>query len=154
MSPLELIKSFLGIKRFAFIGVSRNPKDFSVMLLSDLEKRGFDVARVNPLATELYGKPCFRSITEITPPVSTALVMLPKTAIRQVLDECKKTGIRLVWLYGVTGPREFDKDVLSYAAQLGLDVIPGYCPYMFLKDAMFFHRAHGFVARMIGMYPR
>jgi len=35
----------------------------------------------------------------------------------------------------------------------GIQVVPGACPYMYLHDAAFFHRVHGFFAKLFGQRP-
>jgi predicted CoA-binding protein len=55
----ETIEAFLAQKRIAMIGISRNPKDFSASLFSELERRGYDIVPVNPKASEVMGRPCF-----------------------------------------------------------------------------------------------
>jgi predicted CoA-binding protein len=55
---LEIIEDFLAQKRIALVGLSRQPKDFSVMLFEELCRRGYDVVPVNPGAAEkLWGGP-------------------------------------------------------------------------------------------------
>ena len=36
----------------------------------------------------------------------------------------------------------------------GIQVVPGHCPHMFWKDNAFYHRLHGFIARITGSWPR
>jgi hypothetical protein len=35
-----------------------------------------------------------------------------------------------------------------------VDVVPGFCPYMFLPGTPFFHGLHGFVKKVTGSYPK
>ena len=44
--------------------------------------------------------------------------------------------------------------LLSIAWQHDMAVIPGFCPYMFLPTAPFYHKMHGFVARLTGSCPK
>ena len=37
---------------------------------------------------------------------------------------------------------------------LGMEVIPGQCPFMFLPGAQGVHRLHGFFRRITGRYPQ
>ena len=57
MTTHNLIKEFLAQKRFAMVGVSRSPKDFSRTLFSEFIKRGNDVVPVNPHATDIWYYP-------------------------------------------------------------------------------------------------
>ena len=87
------IDDFLAQKRLAFVGVSRNPKDFSRGLFRELQQRGYDVIPVNPQATELDGQPCWARVQDITPPVDGALLMTPPHVTNQVVRDCAEAGI-------------------------------------------------------------
>ena len=70
---------------------------------------------------------------------------------------CSATAPRpgpAVWLYGLKGPREFNAPTIDLAQQLNIEVIAGYCPYMFFPKTQFFHRLHGGLMTVMGMYPR
>jgi uncharacterized protein len=54
-SSLEAIQNFLAEKRIAMIGVSRDPKSFSVSLFDELCDRGYEVIPVNPHVPNVKG---------------------------------------------------------------------------------------------------
>ena len=152
-TTLPLIKEFLAEKRFAMIGVSRDTKDFSARLLAEFTNRGYAVVPVNPAAKEIFELRTFARISEVRPPVRAALVMTPRSLDTDILRECAEAKVRLVWLYGVTGPKDIGRQAIEFCQSSGIDLIAGYCPYMFLPKAAFFHRMHGTFARVFGMYP-
>ena len=154
MTTLSLVREFLSQKRFAMIGVSRNPKDFSRTLFGDLLKHGFDVLPVNPHADDIDGKKPFASIRDVSPPVTSALLMIPPLFMQQVLQDCSEAGVTLVWIYGVMGSKSVDSRTLKFCEDRGMRVIAGHCPYMFLPDAAMFHRLHGWAWKMVGIYPK
>ena len=47
-TPMSTIEEFLSQRHLALVGVSRNPKDLSRVILRELRKRGYQVALVNP----------------------------------------------------------------------------------------------------------
>ena len=51
-SSIEEARAFLGARRIAVVGVSRNEKDFSRYVLRELARRGHDVVPVNPALAE------------------------------------------------------------------------------------------------------
>ena len=69
MTIMERIQDFLGQKRFAIVGVSQSPKDFSRALFREFRERGYEPVPVNPAAREIEGQPCFPRLQEIQPPV-------------------------------------------------------------------------------------
>jgi predicted CoA-binding protein len=150
MNIQPLIKEFLDNKRFAMLGVSRNPKEFSRMLYKDFLTRGYNVLPVNPLATEIDGRTCYAHISEIQPPVTAALLMTPKTGTLSLLKECVANGVSFVWFYGISGAKDVHPDALQFCQQHGIKHIAGYCPFMFLPSATWYHRLHGCVWKMLG----
>ncbi len=150
---LSHVDRFLALKRLALVGVSRNPRDFSRGLFRELTHRRYDVVPVNPGMETTEGFRCYRSVRAISPPVEGALVMVPKSAIEDVLRDCAEAGVLRVWLYGLKGPREFDASIIDLVQQLNIEVIAGYCPYMFFPKTQFFHRLHGGFMKVMGTYP-
>ncbi len=80
MSSMQMIQDFLGQKRLAVVGVSRQPKDFSLVLFRELRKRGYDAVPVNPQAEEIDEQPCYARLQAIHPPVDGALLMTSPAA--------------------------------------------------------------------------
>ena len=52
-----------------------------------------------------------------------------------------------------TGTGSVSPEALGLCEQLGIRVVAGYCPYMFLPQTPFFHRFHGFLMKVTGAYP-
>jgi hypothetical protein len=150
----EVIDEFLGQKRIAVVGVSRNPKDFSAGLLREFRKRGYEVAPVNPHVSEIDGLRCFARVQDIAPAVEGALLMTPPKITEQVVRDCAEAGIRRVWMHGVSGKGAVSQAAIDFCRQHGISVIPGFCPYMFFPKAAWFHRLHGWVMKIAGSYPR
>lgn len=152
-TTLPLIHAFLAEKRFAMIGVSRTAKDFSSRLLADFSNRGYAVVPVNPGAKEILELRAYARIQDVQPPVRAALVMTPRSLDADILRACAEAKVRMVWLYGIRGPKEISQQAIELCKSSGIELIAGYCPYMFLPKAAFFHRMHGAFARLFGMYP-
>lgn len=153
MTTLELIQQFLSEKRIALVGASRDPKEISRGLMRELRGRGMEIVPVNLHASEIDGVPCARTILEVEPKVSSAMVLTPKHSMRQAVLECSSAGISTVWLFGVKGPNEIPADVLELCQSRHMSVIAGYCPYMFLEHAGWFHRLHGSFNKVFRLYP-
>jgi len=153
MTVRRLIDDFLAKKRFAFVGVSGNPKDFSRLLMRDFMKRGYDPVPVNPNQDEIEGRKAYKRIQEIMPKSETALIMTGPEIAKDVLNDCRKAGISLVWLYRGMGTGAVSKEALDFCRENNIDLIPGYCPYMFFPDTGFIHRIHRFFMKLRGSYP-
>lgn len=149
----HLINEFLAVKRFAMVGISHNPKDFSRTLYDELCRRGYDVVAVNPFVGHIDGKPCLARVQDIRPPVTSALLMTSHAVTDQVLRDCADAGITLVWIYGISGVKSVSQSALKICEETGIKVVSGYCPFMFFHSAALFHRLHGFVLKLAGSYP-
>jgi len=151
---LEMIEDFLAQKRFAMVGVSREPKHFSVSLYEEFCRRGYDVVPVNPGVPSINGRHCFSRVQDIQPPVKAALLMTSPEVTETVVADCYAAGITQVWMYRATGKGAVSSKAIEFCKTKGMEVIPGQCPFMFLPGAAGVHRFHGFIQKIMGRYPR
>jgi predicted CoA-binding protein len=148
MKTPHLVERFLRCRRIAFVGLSRHPRDFSRVLFRDLVERGYDVVPVSPHDFEVQGRRTFPLVRAIKPPVEAALVMTPPQRSEEVVLDCAAAGVQLVWLHRGAGTGAVSPEALRAAADHGLEVVPGECPYMYLDAPGFVHAAHRFLRRL------
>jgi len=139
---------FLAHKRLALVGLSRNPKDFSRYIYNELRQRGYDVVPVNPNVEEVDGVRCFARLQDVAPPVEGALVMTAANQSEGVVHDCAEAGIDRVWLHRGAGAGSVSQAAVDFCEKRGMRLVAGYCPYMFLSKASFFHRLHGFFRKL------
>lgn len=151
---LEEIEDFLTQKRIAMIGVSREPKHFSVTLFEELCRRGYDVIPVNPNAASIKGHLCFARVQDIQPPVKAALLMTSPDITDAVVQDCHEAGIKQIWMYRAGGNGAVSPEAVAYCEAKGMEVIPGQCPFMFFPGTGGVHRFHGLIRKITGRYPR
>jgi len=153
MTSMQQVHDFLDQKRFAFVGVSREPKDFSRDLFREFLARGYQAVPVNPDANEIDGQPCFARLQEIQPPVDEAFFMTPPAVTDTLVRDCPGAGIKRVWMFRGAGAGAATPAAIRFCEAQGIGVIPGECPFMFLPGGAWFHRFHGFVKKITGSYP-
>jgi uncharacterized protein len=151
---LEMIEDFLGQKRIAMVGVSRDPKHFSVALFEELCRRGYEMVPVNPKAPSIKGQHCFARVQDIQPPLKAALLMTPPEVTDTVVADCFAAGVTQVWMYRAGGKGAVSTKAIEFCKSKGMEVIPGQCPFMFLPGAAGVHRLHGFLRKITGHYPK
>lgn len=151
---LETIEEFLAQKRIAVVGISREPKHFSVTLFEELCRRGYDVVPVNPNAPQVLGRRCFGRVQDIQPRVDAALLMTSPEVTDAIVKDCAEAGIRRVWMYRAGGKGAVSRRAVEFCRQNGIEVVPGQCPFMFWRDAETGHLLHGFIRKITGRYPR
>ena len=146
------VRDFLNQRRIALVGVSRDPRDFSRIIFREMCNRGYDMVPVNPAASELENRRCFRRVQEIDPPAQGALIMTPPRDTERVVQDCADAGIQRVWMHRGGGQGAVSKKAANFFQQKGISLVEG-CPLMFLPSTPFFHRIHGFLLKLVGRYP-
>jgi uncharacterized protein len=114
---LEIVDEFLAQKRIALVGISREPKDFSVTLFEELCRRGYDVVPVNPNTAEVLGRRCYARVQDIRPPVEAALLMTSPTVTDSVVKDCAEAGIRRVWMYRAAGKGAVSPEAVQFCRE-------------------------------------
>lgn len=145
MNNLESARQLLAGKRIALVGVSRNEKDFTRMVLRELVKRGYEAVPVNPAAdgAELEGRRAFARVAEVSPPVEGAIFFTAPAQTAAAVEEALAAGVRRLWLHRGGGPGASSPAALAACRAAGVEPITDLCPYMALPDPGWYHRLHG-----------
>lgn len=146
---------FLGCKRVAVTGVSREPKDHgSNVVFNRLRDRGYEVFPVNPHASEVEGSECYADLASIPGGVEAVVIATrPETAI-ETMRECVELGIEHVWMHRGPGPGSVSPEAASFGRDHGVKVIDGGCPCMFGPTADFGHKIMRGMLTLSGNVPR
>lgn len=142
MVSTSVIDDFLAQRHLALVGVSHDPKEFSVAVYRELKKHGYEMVPVNPHAASVEGDPCVSSVAELPDGIDGAIVMVSADASAGVVQECIDRGIPRVWLHQGAGPSSVSDDAVALCRDHGIEVVDGACPMMFMEDATWFHRVH------------
>ena len=153
-TTLSTIKEFLNQHRVAFVGMSRDPKEFSQILYTEFTRRGYDVVAVNPNMTTFDGKTCYARVQDIQPPVDGALLLTNPRVTEQVVRDCAAAGIKQVWMHRGPGGGSVSSSATEFGRQRGITVIDGGCPLMFDPCADGGHKVMRFMFTMTGKVPR
>ncbi|MCP5109787.1 MAG: CoA-binding protein [bacterium] len=153
MTTRERIDDFLGQKRLAMVGVSREWKDFSRLLFREFQKRGYEMVPVHPTVDEIDGVACRRKVTDIEPAVDGVLLMTKPAVTDEVVKDCAAAGVGRVWMYRAVGPGAVSQRAVDFCEESGIEVIPGYCPFMFFEKPGFLHSAHVGLMKLTRRYP-
>ena len=153
MTTRAQIDEFWSLKRLAIAGVSHNPQDFSRTVMSELQKRGYQVYPVNPNLKDVDGKPCYAQVQDIQPVVDGVIILTQPDATEQIVVDCAAAGVPRVWMHQGGGPGAISQNAIKYCQDHGVQVIAGYCPFMFLPGTPFFHRFHAWTLKLSGRYP-
>ena len=122
----DLVIDFLKQRRFAVIGSFRNKEKFAYRIFVDLMKKGYEVLPVNPRLSEVEGKVCYKSISDILHSVDVVNIVTPPLSTENILKECLRKGIKRVWLQ----PGAESPTAIQFCYDNGIKVIYSMCVLM------------------------
>ncbi|MBN1381726.1 MAG: acetate--CoA ligase family protein [Deltaproteobacteria bacterium] len=79
----------------ALIGASRTPGKGGNIILRNLLKAGFKgtIHPINPTGKEILGLPAYAGVRDVPSPVDLAMMVIPKGAVSEAMDDCAARGI-------------------------------------------------------------
>ena len=156
MQPIkEATAEFLGNKRIAVTGVSRNPQGHgSNVVYQRLRDRGYDVFAVNPNADEVEGDRCYHDLKSIPDGVEAVVIGTRPEIADATMRECAELGIKHVWMHRGPGAGSVSDTAAAYGREEGINVIDGGCPLMFGPTADFGHKCMKAIFTLTGGVPR
>jgi len=125
LPPVDDVRAVLTETRvWAVVGCSPDPNRDSHRIASMLQRRGYRVIPVNPMANEILGERCYPSLTAIPGPVEVVDVFRRASAAGTHVDEAIRIGARAVWMQlGV-----IDEAAAERGRAAGLRVVMDRCP--------------------------
>ncbi|MFL6204431.1 MAG: CoA-binding protein [Acidimicrobiales bacterium] len=147
----DSVRSFLDGHRIAVIGASDRKDSFARTIDEALVEHGYEVVPVNPRLTELDGRTCYPSITDVPGPVDGAILMVGPDHALQAVEDVAEAGLEKVWLFkGIGASGAATPEAISACERHGLETVAGACPLMFLDPVASVHRIHRSVRRLRG----
>ena len=141
------IKAFLQLKKIAVLGYSSQSNQPANAIYKKLIDNGYEAFAVNPKADQIHDAPCFPDVKSILESVQGAVLCTPAGATEQAVKDCAERGITHVWMHTGMGPGSYHHNAFETAKKLGLEVIPGGCPMMYIKPDIF-HKCMGWLKRL------
>ncbi len=95
------IKNILSkYKSIAMVGVSKDPKKTSTIVMKYMQDYGFKVYPVNPSAKgeKILGEEVYANITEIDKNVDIVDVFRPSSEAYMIAEDAVKIGAKVLWL--------------------------------------------------------
>ena len=96
------LAAMLEARSIAVVGASARPGSFGERMVEEVTRSPArpDVFLVNPRYTELAGRPCLPSLSELPDPVDLVLLAVPDTALEQQLTLAAQRGDRSAVIFG------------------------------------------------------
>ena len=141
MKTADAAQEFLGCRRFAVTGVSREPKEHGGNIVyTRLKERGYEVFAVNPNTDEVEGDHSYHDLKSIPGGVDAVVIATAADKAEGTMRECEELGIKHVWMHRGPGPGSVSNTATAYGRAHGITVIDGGCPLMFEPTADFGHK--------------
>jgi acetate---CoA ligase (ADP-forming) len=124
----QTIDPFFNPGSIALIGASRSHGKGGNIILRNIMKAGFKGALypINPSGHDILGIQTYRNVRDIPGPVDLAMIVIPKAAVHEALEDCAAKGVKAVILstggysdIGAKGARE-QKDLVETVRKKGL----------------------------------
>ncbi len=142
------IEEFVRSKRFAVVGVSRNPRKFGNTIYKELKNRGYEVFGVNPSMSEIDGDKCYPDLSALKGRVDAAVVCVTPNRVESTLRDAGEAEVRHVWLQ--QGAES--ANAVKMGQSLGITTVAGKCILMYAEPVRSFHAFHRFFVRVAGRY--
>ncbi len=150
MTSKAAVTDFVGLRKLAVVGVSRQGKKFGNFAFRELRAKGYELFPVHPQAETIEGERCYASLGALPGPVDGLLIVVPPAQTEQVVRDAAAAGIRRVWMQqGAASPA-----AIKFCQENGISEVHGECILMFTEPAAWWHRAHRWVWKLLGKLPQ
>lgn len=134
------VAEFLSGKRFAVVGVSRDPHQAANAVYRKLRDCGYEVCAVNPNSAAVEGAPCYPDVASVPGSLDGAVIVTPPGVSAAIVRECAERGVLRVWLHRSFGDGSVSEAAVQECAARGIDCIVGGCPLMYCAPVDLGHR--------------
>ncbi|MGH2924718.1 MAG: CoA-binding protein, partial [Solirubrobacterales bacterium] len=92
--PAPSLRPLLSPRSVAVVGANDRPGSYGDIVLSNLARAGYDgdVWGVNPRRTQVHGRPCVPSVTDLPEPVDAVVVAIPAAGVPGVIVDTIARG--------------------------------------------------------------
>lgn len=120
MPSMHAIEHFLAQEHLAFVGASRDSRQFANSIYRHLRAGGRTMSPVNrnPGVTTIEGDRCYERLTDVPDPVDGVVVMVPAQDAAGVVRDAVQRGIPRVWLHRGLGPNSVSAEASPSAIRL------------------------------------
>jgi uncharacterized protein len=145
---------FLGSRRIAVAGVSRQLSQPGRGIFRRLRAAGLDVVPVNPAAEVIDGVPCYPSLRGIPGGVDAVIIATNPTVTNEVVRDCVDLGVKRVWIHRSFGQGSASPEATRLCRENGISLIDGACPLMYCPPVDIPHRCLRGLFGLFGRLPK
>lgn len=124
ISQEEDIKTILGLKTWAIVGLGNNPERAAFGVSKLLQNKGHRIIPVYPRAETVHGEVGYRTLSEIPIEIDVVDCFVNSNLVGKVVDEAIAIGAKAVWLQLDV----IDHEAIDRAKTAGLLTVMDRCP--------------------------
>jgi predicted CoA-binding protein len=136
----ESVEAFLGGKRFAVAGVSRDGKQAANAVYRKLRGAGYEVVPVNPQASQVEGTTCYPDLLSVPGSLDGVVIATHPAVALDVVRQARERGMRHAWFHRSFGQGSVSDEAVREAKAAGMNCIVGGCPLMYAEPVDVLHR--------------
>jgi hypothetical protein len=134
------VAEFLGGRRIAVAGVSRESGQAANAIYRKLRDCGYEAIPVNPNASQVEGVRCHPDLASIDGDLDGVVVATHPDVSVELVRQCAERGVARVWLHRSFGRGSVSEDAIRACEARGIRCIVGGCPLMYCAPVDFGHR--------------
>jgi uncharacterized protein len=124
ISQEEDIKTILGLKTWAVVGLGNNPERPALGVSKLLQNKGHRIVPVYPRAETVHGEVGYKTLSEIPFEIDVVDCFVNSNLVGKVVDEAIAIGAKAVWLQLDV----IDLEAVDRAKAAGLLTVMDRCP--------------------------
>ena len=136
----QSISEFLAGKTIIVAGVSRSGSTPANAIFRRLSETGHDVIPVNPNASELEGRRCYKDIHSVPGPIHGVMVVTHPSISAEVARAALERGVKHIWFHRSFGSGSVAEEALKECRDHGVEPIVGGCPLMYCPPVDLAHK--------------
>jgi len=94
----QQIREILSLNKIVVVGMSKNSSKAAHYVPKYLSEHGYDITPVNPTTSEILGKKCYSSVSEIDEEIDIIDVFRPSDQVLPIIQEAIKKKPKVIWL--------------------------------------------------------
>ncbi len=123
--PDDVIRDILSQRRrITVVGCSPDPRRDSHRVARLLIEKGHEVVPVNPQSTEILGRACYRSLSDVPGAIDMVDVFRRSEHVAEIVEQAIEKQAAIVWTQLGVG----DEAAAARARAAGLTVVMDRCP--------------------------
>lgn len=98
MANHALIEHILNQRRFAVLGVSRDPEKYGYKVFKSLKAAGMTVFAINPNADQIEDDPCYPSLDNVPGEIDVLVTVTPPDTTNEAMPQAGRLRIPFCWM--------------------------------------------------------